>query len=217
MATEFKMKGANVFLGPGVGIARVPQNGRIFEYLSGEDPYLASILVIPVIQAIQEKGIAACVKHFTNNEQENERMVMSSDVDERSRFEIYYPPFVTAIESGVLCVMCSYNKINGKYSCENEETLSELRYQLKFKGWIISDWLATHSSVNALKAGLNQELPLGLHFDSYLLWCFTWLKVLPEKYINESATRILTAMFALGWMDTDGHETPGDPLADVTS
>ena len=218
MAVEFKMKGANIFLGPGVNIARIPQNGRIFEYLSGEDPYLASALVIPTITALQNKKVAACIKHFTNNEQEYDRMVMSSDVDERSRFEIYYPPFLAAIEAGVVCVMCSYNKIHGKYSCENEETINELRNKLNFKGWILSDWLATHSSIQALKAGLNQELPLGLHFDRYILWFYSWLKLLPEYYINESVTKILTAMFTIGWMDADAEELDGgDPLADVTS
>ena len=218
MAVEFKMKGANIFLGPGVNIARIPQNGRIFEYLSGEDPYLASALVIPTITALQNKKVAACIKHFTNNEQEYDRMVMSSDVDERSRFEIYYPPFLAAIEAGVVCVMCSYNKIHGKYSCENEETINELRNKLNFKGWILSDWLATHSSIQALKAGLNQELPLGLHFDRYILWFYCWLKLLPEYYINESVTKILTAMFTIGWMDADAGELDGgDPLADVTS
>ena len=218
MAVEFKMKGANIFLGPGVNIARIPQNGRIFEYLSGEDPYLASALVMPMITALQDKKVAACIKHFTNNEQEYDRMVMSSDVDERSRFEIYYPPFLAAIEAGVVCVMCSYNKIHGKYSCENEETINELRNKLNFKGWILSDWLATHSSIQALKAGLNQELPLGLHFDRYILWFYCWLKLLPEYYINESVTKILTAMFTIGWMDADAEELDGgDPLADVTS
>jgi beta-glucosidase len=89
MATEFKGKGANIFLGPGIGIARVPNAGRNFEYLCGEDPYLGSILVIPAVNGIQDQGIMANAKHYVNNEIEDQRMLVSAEVDERTR---YVPP-----------------------------------------------------------------------------------------------------------------------------
>lgn len=215
MASEFRKKGANVLLGPGVGVARVPNNGRIFEYLSGEDPYLGSIIVKSYIEGVHSQNILACVKHFTNNEQETHRMTMSSQVDERTRFELYYPPFESAIRAGVLVVMCAYNKVNGIHACENRETISELRQVLGFKGWIMSDWLATHSTIGSLEAGLDQELPIGLFYSEEYINLSQRIHHYDLKLlINASATRILTAMVKGGLMD---RRDEGDPEADVTS
>jgi beta-glucosidase len=93
MAEEFIYKGSNVMLAPGIGVGRVPTNGRIFEYLCGEDPFLGSLLAKQVVIGIQEKGVIANAKHFVNNEIETERMSVSAAVKERVRFELYYPPF----------------------------------------------------------------------------------------------------------------------------
>lgn len=112
MGEEFRGKGANVQLGPGLCLARVPQCGRNFEYLSGEDPYLGNTLVRPVVQAIQTNGVVATSKHYINNNEETNRGFISENVDERTEFEMYLPPFHGAVDAGTLAIMCSYNKIN---------------------------------------------------------------------------------------------------------
>eukprot|EP01041_Mallomonas_annulata_P003447 gene3447-6851_t len=188
MAKEFKIKGANVFLGPGVGVARVPYNGRIFEYLSGEDPYLGAKLVKPFITSMQNQHVIACVKHFVNNEQEQNRRSVSSEVDERTRFEIYYPPFQAAVEAGVQAAMCSYNRINGVYACENKETIHDLRQTLNFSGWLMSDWLATHSTSRSILSGLDQELPIGILWsrESSQLWTNASHRALARELASQS-------------------------------
>eukprot|EP01035_Chromulina_nebulosa_P038659 gene38659-52229_t len=135
IAQEFYGKGSNVMLGPGLNLARVPLNGRNFEYLSGGDPYLGYTLVQPVVKGIQSTGVIANAKHWVENNQETDRDTVSAHVDERTRHELYYQPFYGAVESGVGSFMCSYNKINDIWSCENPETLTtDLKGHLGFKG-----------------------------------------------------------------------------------
>ena len=137
-------------------MARVPWGGRNFEYISGEDPYLGYRLSKPAVWGIQNQSIMANAKHFINNNQELNRTSVSENVDERTRFEMYYPPFEGAIEAGVGSVMCSYNRLNDTYSCENNSTLNtDLRDRLGFKGYVMSDWGATHSV--SIPEGLDQE------------------------------------------------------------
>lgn len=111
MGKEFYDKGANVQLGPGLNIARVPTNGRNFEYLSGADPYLGEQLVQPLVKGIQSQGIIANAKHWVENNQETNRDTVSANIDERTRYELYYQPFMGAVEAEVGSFMCSYNKI----------------------------------------------------------------------------------------------------------
>ena len=146
MGKEFHGKGANVQLGPGLNVNRIPTGGRNFEYLSGEDPYLGYILSQPAVKGIQDQKVMANAKHFIDNSQETDRTTIDEIIDERTQFEMYYPPFEGAIEAGVASVMCSYNKVNGNWSCENNSTLNtDLRERLGFEGWVMSDWSATHS------------------------------------------------------------------------
>lgn len=121
---EFFDKGANVQLGPGVCLARVPVNGRNFEYLSGEDPFIGYTMIQPVVKGIQSQNVIANAKHYINNNQETNRGTVSENLDERTEFEMYMPPFEGAIDAGVGSYMCSYNKINGTWSCENPQTLA---------------------------------------------------------------------------------------------
>jgi beta-glucosidase len=194
MGKEFFDKGANVQLGPGVCVARVPKNGRNFEYLSGEDPHLGYILVQPVIDAIQGQQIVANAKHYVNNNQETNRHFVSENVDERTRFEMYYPPFKGAIEAGVGSMMCSYNKINHVWSCENNSTLlTDLKIRMGFNGYVMSDWGATHSL--SIEQGLDQEMPLNKSFNQISL------KTVPEHIIDDSVVRILTPFFSVGTFD----------------
>ena len=123
MGREFVGKGANVFLGPGVNVARVPKNGRNFEYQSGEDPYLGAQLVVPFVNGMQSQGVIATVKHYINNNQEVGRMSSSMEVSQRVEREIYLPPFEAAVKGdgthpGAMSVMCGYNAVNGRFNCE---------------------------------------------------------------------------------------------------
>ncbi len=101
---------------------------------------MGSILVQPIIKGIQDQGVMANAKHWVNNEIEDNRDTVSANVDERTRFEIYYPPFDAAIQAGVYSAMCSYNRINDDWGCQNNETISHLKYDLGFNGWLMSDW-----------------------------------------------------------------------------
>lgn len=149
-----------ILLGPGVNIKRSPLCGRNFEYFS-EDPYVAGELSAAYIAGLQSKGAAACVKHFAANNQEFRRMSCDSKVSQRALREIYLPAFETAVKKGrVKTVMCSYNLINGTYSCENVWLLTDvLRKEWGFDGFVMTDWGAMNERVAALKAGLELEMP----------------------------------------------------------
>jgi beta-glucosidase len=214
VAEEFAGKGANMALAPGIGIARVPTAGRNFEYLCGEDPILGAILVQPIVKGLQDNGIIADAKHYVNNEIESHRMLVSANVDERTRFELYYPPFQGAVDAGVLTVMCAYNRINDVYACNNEETLSHLRNVMGFKGWVVSDWTATKSTIGSLKAGMDMEMPYGIFYRAVNLEAKLAQGEITMEQIDRSVFRILNAMDKVGLFT----RTPsGDPTANVTS
>lgn len=208
------IQGANVQLGPGLGLARVPTAGRNFEYISGEDPHLGAVLGAEVVRGIQEQGVIANAKHWVNNEIEDQRQTVSSEVDERTRFELYYPPFEACVEAGVLSVMCAYNRINGVHACQNNDTLGHLKKTMKFDGWVMSDWGATHASSASLLAGMDQEMPWGVYFSESSLTKALDDKEISMSDIDDSVTRILTAMYAIGIFD---EPNTGDPSAVVTS
>jgi len=195
MGREFRNKGSNVQLGPGLNLARVPQNGRNFEYLAGEDPYLGYVLSKPAVKGIQDQKVIACGKHFVGNSQESNRMDVSEDIDERTLFEMYYPPFEGAVEVGLGSIMCSYNRLNGTHSCENPTTLGHLKHKLNFTGFVMSDWGATHSA--SLKQGLDMEMPTGEHTHPLALLAAGT----QGEELNEAVGRILHAMFSVGVMD----------------
>jgi beta-glucosidase len=212
MGDEFYRKGANIFLGPGLNLARVPLNGRNFEYISGEDPFLGYTLVQPFVKSMQGTGVMANAKHWVQNNQEANRDIVSENVDERTRHEMYYIPFAGAIEAGVGSFMCSYNKINGVWACENAETLStDLKGHLGFKGFVMSDWWATHSV--SINEGLDQEMPTGSWFAENLAAMVGNGTVSMEK-VDDSVTRILVPMFEVGMFDTPN---PNSNTNDVTT
>jgi beta-glucosidase len=159
VARETKTLGRNVLLGPCVNIARVPHGGRNFESY-GEDPLLAGRLASAYVRGVQGEGVAATVKHFAVNNQETDRMTINAVVDERTLREIYLPAFESAVTAGgARAVMCSYNKLNGPWACENPHLLREiLRDAWGFTGLVMSDWGATHSTAAALNAGLDLEM-----------------------------------------------------------
>ncbi|RYH32258.1 glycosyl hydrolase [archaeon] len=214
MAQEFKMKGANMALGPGLGIARVPTAGRNFEYLCGEDPYFCSVLADKAIRGYQDNGIIGNAKHFVNNEIETHRMEVSSNVNERVRFEIYYPPFEAAAKAGVASLMCSYNRINDVYACENDDTLAHLRKDLGFNGFVVSDWTATKSTVKSLNAGMDMEMPYGLFYEPRVLEKFIASGQINEEQVNQAVTRVLSAMDKVGVLNS---APVGNPMANATN
>jgi beta-glucosidase len=215
MGDEFFRKGANVQLGPGMCVARVPRNGRNFEYLSGEDPALGAAMVPPVVQGIQGQHVIANAKHYVNNNQETKRNSVSENVDERTQFEIYYPPFEAAAAAGVGSIMCSYNKIRGTWSCENPETLQrDLKERLGFKGWVMSDWGATHST--SMNAGLDQEMPGAGHMGDALAKLVAAGNVTAAR-VDDGVTRVLVPMFAMGLFDEPWLSNKGNLKTNVTS
>ena len=160
LGVEFAAKGANAILGPSVNVHRVARNGRNFEYLSGEDPYLGSRLTEAYVSGVQSQGVMAVLKHWVLNSQETNRNSESSVVDAKTAWELYYPPFEAGVRAGASGVMCSYNRVGGDFSCEHEPTLkADLKGAMGFRGFVQSDWDATHST-SAADRGLDMEMPM---------------------------------------------------------
>lgn len=157
---EAKAAGKSVQLGPGVNIDRVPLCGRTFEYFS-EDPHLASRMGVAWIEGLQSQGVAACVKHFAANSCEDARGTVDAQLSERTLREIYLPAFHAAItEAKSGSIMAAYNKVNGQYSAENNHLINDiLKGEWGFKGFIMSDWGAVHSTVPTALNGLDLEMP----------------------------------------------------------
>lgn len=155
---EARYRNKNVLLGPGVNILRTPLNGRNFEYM-GEDPYLASEMVVPYIRGVQKNGVAACVKHFALNNQEHDRDHVNVIVDDRTLHEIYLPAFKAAVIDGnAWSIMPGYNKYNGDHACENKKLLIDiLKGDWNFDGVAISDWGAVHNTEKVAANGLDME------------------------------------------------------------
>ncbi len=160
IARECRAKGISILLGPGINIYRVPTCGRNFEYM-GEDPFLASELVVPYIKGVQRLGVITTVKHFACNNSDYDRHRMNSKVDERTLQEIYFPAFKAAVQkAGSKSVMSSYNPVNGEWASENHDLLTRvLREEWGFDGFVISDWISLYSTEGPLKAGLDLEMP----------------------------------------------------------
>ncbi len=160
LAAESKAEKIDLLLGPGVNIKRSPLCGRNFEYLS-EDPYLSGELGTAMVKGMQENGVGATIKHFALNNQEKARLSENSVADERAKREIYLEPFERIVkQANPWALMCAYNKIDGTYSSENKELLTEtLRKSWGFDGFVMSDWGATNDRVLGIKAGLDLEMP----------------------------------------------------------
>jgi beta-glucosidase len=205
MGAEERGKGVIIQLGPMMNLARSPLGGRNFEGF-GEDPYLSAELAARDVRGIQSNHIVATAKHFVGNEQETNRMTVNSAIDERTLHEIYYLPFEASVSAGVGAVMCSYNQLNGVYACENPTALADLKGELGFAGWVMSDWTATHSGAPAIEAGLDMEMPSGLYFPSALA-------SVGQERVDDMATRVVTALVNTGALD----DPPTGTAADVVT
>ncbi|HEX8546466.1 MAG TPA: glycoside hydrolase family 3 C-terminal domain-containing protein, partial [Cytophagaceae bacterium] len=201
LGKETRAKGLNYLLGPCVGIHRLPTGGRNFESF-GEDPFLSSRLTVAYIKGLQSQKVISSVKHFAVNDQEWERMKYDVQVDERTMREIHFPMFKAAVqEADVWSVMSSYNKVNGVYASENNFLLNDiLKKEWGFKGFVVSDWEATHSVVPSAMAGLDLEMPTGQHFGDSLVLAVKKGQV-GEDIINDKVRRILRIKFKAGLFD----------------
>ena len=160
LGEEARAEKVHTLLGPAVNIKRSPLCGRNFEYLS-EDPYLAGEMAASYVQGVQSQKVGTSVKHFAANNQETRRMSVSDRVDERTLREIYLTAFEKIVKQAKpWTLMCSYNQINGVYSCENDWLLNQvLRREWGFDGIVMTDWGAMNRRCEALEAGLNLEMP----------------------------------------------------------
>lgn len=167
LGKEFREKGAGLLFGPGLNMMRVGLNGRDYEYMSGEDPYLASELVVPYIKGIQSNNIVAAMKNLINDERETHKPDQDSIIDERTQFEIYFPPFEAAIKAGIGAAICSKNKVNGIHACQNYDLITrQLRSVLGFEGFVMSDWNAIQDRpLKYFDAGCDQEMNHVNHFN----------------------------------------------------
>ncbi|PKQ27035.1 MAG: glycosyl hydrolase [Actinobacteria bacterium HGW-Actinobacteria-4] len=160
LGRESRAENVGVLLGPGLNIKRHPAGGRTFEYLS-EDPFLSGKMAAGLVRGIQSEGVGACLKHYAANNQESNRMIVDTLIDERTLREIYLTGFEIAVkESAPWTVMCSYNKINGEHAGESRRLLTDiLRSEWGFDGLVMTDWFATYDRPRAIAAGLDLEMP----------------------------------------------------------
>ncbi|HYK39751.1 MAG TPA: glycoside hydrolase family 3 C-terminal domain-containing protein, partial [Candidatus Eremiobacteraceae bacterium] len=198
---ELRAQGYNMSLGGGVNITREPRNGRTFEYM-GEDPILAGTLVGNRIKCEQEQYVIGDIKHYALNDQENGRDEVNVTIGKRAARESDLLAFEIGIEIGQPgAVMCSYNLLNGDYACQNKYLLTDLlKNDWKFKGFVVSDWGATHSVEQSSAAGLDNEQPLGIFYDDRLKAAVEAGKV-PMAELDEHVRRILRTEFASGIVD----------------
>ncbi len=201
VAREARAEGFNVLLGGAINLTREPRGGRTFEY-HGEDPILAGHMVARELKAVQQEHVIADIKHFVVNDQETDRYGVSANIDERAMRESDLLAFEIGIkESGVGSVMCSYNRINGVYACENDLLLNKiLKQEWRFPGWVMSDWGATHSTKEAALAGLDQEFFVGKYYGDALKAAVERGDV-PAARLDDMVHRILRTMIAVGVID----------------
>ncbi|MGW1375439.1 glycoside hydrolase family 3 C-terminal domain-containing protein [Streptomyces sp. NPDC002446] len=228
LGREGRAFGQDVLFAPMVNNIRVPQGGRNFETFS-EDPLLTGRTAAAEIKGIQSQGLMATVKHYAANTQENNRMGVDVKVDERTLQEIELPGFDAAVKAGAASVMCAYPKVNGEAACGNGTLLNGiLREQLKFQGWVTSDWLATHST-DAITKGLDQELgidttvaippggevPGGKYFGDTLKKAVTDGTV-PKAVLDRAVSRIVGQMERFGLLDKNKPPRPERDVAGGT-
>ena len=193
---EAQANDVSVVLGPAVNIKRSPLCGRNFEYYS-EDPYLAGEIAAAFVKGVQSQHVGTSIKHFAANNQEYRRMSSSSEVDERTLREIYFPAFETAVKKAQpYTFMCSYNQINGTFASENKWLLTDvLRGEWGFKGYVMSDWGAVNDRVKGLEAGLELEMPASGGDNDSMIVKAVKDGALEEKILDQAVERILRIIF----------------------
>ncbi|WVR09511.1 hypothetical protein IAU60_006579 [Kwoniella sp. DSM 27419] len=212
IGNEFRGKGINVELGPVTGgpLGRSPYAGRNWEAFT-PDTYLSSTLSFLTVRGMQSSGLITCAKHYILYEQEpvctgpldgeggrTECKDVSSEVDDKTMKEVYLPSFAETVRAGTGAIMCSYNRINGTAACESDDALSRLlKNELGFKGFVLSDFGATHSTIGSVRGGMDMELPGEFYYGKRLLEEVKKGKVSEER-LDDMAHRILTPYYAFG-------------------
>ena len=212
--TEARDKGIEVLLGPMMNMARAYQAGRNFEGY-GEDPDLSGAMAAAEVQGIQSQGVIATAKHFVCNDQETQRMVISSDVDERTRQEIYYLPFLASVRAGAGAMMASYNRVNSRYACESEALNATLKKLWGFNGFVMSDWGAGFSTVAGMNNGLDMDMYSG-RFPTNAITAAIQLGNVPASELDGMVLRILTTMFQFGVFDNPPTGNLGSTVTSST-
>lgn len=206
LGEEFRGRGKDMLLGPGVNIKRSPLCGRNFEYFS-EDPYLTKEMAVPYIQGVQNWDVAACVKHFAVNNQETERLWVNVEIDEDVLRKIYLPAFHDAVTEGdVYAVMGAYNKIRDEHCCQSDFLLKDiLREEWGFEGVVVSDWGAVHDTEKAANSQLDVEMSVTSDFDDYFMANPLKKKIeageISEEVVDQKVLHILELMIRLHMLD----------------
>ena len=198
---ELRSQGYNQSIGGGVDLARDPRNGRLFEY-PGEDPVLAGTTVGNLIAGVESNKVMGDIKHYALNDQETGRTVVDAQIGHKAMHESDLLAFEIGIRIGhPSSVMCSYNKVNGDWSCENDYLLNKvLKDEWHYPGFVVSDWEATHTTVKAALAGLDQEQPSDRFFGKPLMDAVQGGQV-PMSRLDDMVHRLLRSMFAAGVID----------------
>lgn len=206
-ATEVASRGEHLLEGPGLNIARIPQNGRNFEYF-GEDPYLAGRLAVAEVRGIQSRSIISEIKHFAANNQERDRKTINEVIDERTLREIYLPAFEAAVKEGEAgAVMTAYPGVNGPFGVENRRLLQEiLRDDWGFKGFVQSDRTATQNAVKSARAGLDLAMQPDHYSDE--MKAAVLAGQVPESAVDSMVARRYRQMFRFGMFDRASTVTP---------
>jgi beta-glucosidase len=210
---ELRAQGFNMSLGGGVNLTRDPRNGRTFEYL-GEDPVLAGTLVAKLIEGTQSAHVIGDIKHYALNDQESGRNSVNINISKRAARESDLLAFEIGVSKGhPAAVMCSYNRVNGDFACENQWLLNDvLKKDWKFPGFVLSDWGGTHSAEKASAAGLDNEEP-GDFFFSAKYKAAVEAGTISTAELDEHVHRILRSMFAAGVIDDPRQRGVIDPFA----
>lgn len=210
--------GVNVMLGPAPGaLGKIPAAGRNWEGF-GPDPYLTGIATAETVLGMQGAGVQACAKHYIANEQEVNRNTMSSNVDNRALHELYLWPFADSVHAGVASIMCSYNKLNGTWACESEESLMDvLKGELGFRGFVVSDWDAQHTTEGSANGGMDMTMPGSNYDGGNVLWGDALQRAIdsgevPQERVDDMVRRVLASWYLLG---QDENYPPFNIDADV--
>ncbi|KAL4898073.1 putative beta-glucosidase M [Aspergillus ambiguus] len=229
MGEEFRKKGVNVLLGPVVGpLGRVVEGGRNWEAFSN-DPYHTGALVYETVEGIQSAGVGACTKvsvqHYIGNEQETNRnpetvdgldiASVSSNIDDKTMHELYLWPFQDAVYAGSVSIMCSYQRINNSYGCQNSKTLNGLlKTELGFQGYVMTDWYAQHGGIAAANAGLDMVMPYTDLWGSNLTDAIS-NGTMEASRLDDMAVRIMASWYQVN--QNRDFPTPGAGMpTDVT-
>ena len=193
---ETRTAGGQQMLSPTVNLYRTPFGGRNAEFVSGEDPFLGSVLAPAIVNGIQAQGIQASGKHYLANEQEANRQNVNIIADQRTLRELYLPPFESMVKNAnIASIMCGFNKVNGDYACENHHLITEiLKGEWGFQGNVMSDFNSIHDPFKGAWAGTDIDMPSGLQFNEQNLLPLIWSGHLHQSVIDDKVKRNLRAI-----------------------